>query len=63
MQTRIYQVTDGDTVRLIDATNHAQAVRFCAAQRYTVSVAKAKDVCTLMAKGVRLELAQEEPTE
>ena len=59
MQTRIYQVTDNDTVRLIDAANPAQAIRFCAAQRYTVQVAKAKDICTLMAKGVVLEQAQE----
>lgn len=60
MQTRLYRVTDGDTVRLIEATNPAQAIRFCAAKRYTVEVAKAKDVCTLMAKGVALEQAQEQ---
>ena len=61
MQTRLYRVTDGETIRLIEAANPAQAIRFCAAQRYTVEVAKAKDVCTLMAKGIVLEQAQEQP--
>lgn len=61
METRIYQVTDGETIRLIEAANPSQAVRHCAAQRYSVQVAKTKDVCTLMANGVVLEQSKEQP--
>ena len=55
MSTRIYRVTDGDHVRLIEAPNAAQALRFCAAQRYTVKAASAQEVAKLMGAGAEVE--------
>ena len=63
MNTRIYRVADGDNVRLIEATNPAQALRHCATQRYLIGVAKATDVAYLMGKGVRVEQAKPEQGE
>ena len=58
--TRIYRVADGDDVRLIEAANPAQALRFCAAARYQIEVARPKDVAYLMSKGVKVERAKGE---
>lgn len=57
MTTRIYRVADGDTVRLIEAANPAQAIRHCATQRYHIAPARAHDVAYLMGRGVKVETA------
>ena len=63
MTTRIYRVADGDAVRLVEATNPAQALRHCALQRYTIAPAKATDVAYLMGKGIKVEQAKPEQGE
>jgi len=63
MQTRIYRVADGHTVRLIEATSAATATRYCAIKKYRVGVAKPKDVAELMASGVTVEIAKPEQQE
>ena len=55
--TRIYRVADGDNIRLIEATNPAQAIRHCASQRYSIKPASATDVAYLMGKGTKVETA------
>ena len=60
--TRIYRVRDmdaeGEDSRLIEATSPSQAVRH-AAKRFNVAVASAKEVASLMARGLKVELAKE----
>lgn len=58
-QTRIYVIRDriDDTVRLVEASTAAQALRHVAAQAYDVAVAKPKTVAHHMARDVVLEVA------
>lgn len=61
--TRIYRVQDGDAVRLISATNPAQALRFLAGQRYQIRPASAIDVADLMTRGTKVEAATADAAE
>lgn len=56
MTKRIYCVTDGDEVRLVDAANAAQALRHVVRKRFDVAPAKPKDIADLIQRGVRVEL-------
>lgn len=61
MQTRIYVVVEKDgTKRMIEATSQAQAIRHCVKDRFTASVATAKDVADLSRAGIQVERAGEE---
>lgn len=62
MTTRIYAVRlrDSDTVRLVEATTSAQALRHVAEKTFEVAVAKPKDVAQQMARGVALESTGDE---
>lgn len=60
-KTRIYSVRESpDSIRLIEATNSSQALRYCARQRYHVEVASAREVANHMARGVKVEQANGE---
>ena len=56
-EQRIYKVTSGDTTHLVQAASQAQALRHVAGKMFTVEVAKAIDVATLMSKGSTIEIA------
>ena len=56
-EQRIYKVTSGDTTHLVQAASQAQALRHVAGKMFTVEVAKAIDVATLMSKGSTIEVA------
>lgn len=60
--TRPYIVTDATTkaIRLVQATNQAQARNFVAKNQYEVKVASANDIIELMANGTKPELATDE---
>lgn len=53
--SRIYSVRDGETTRLVEATNAAQAMRYVARLSFAISIAKPKEIAEHMAKGVRIE--------
>lgn len=55
--TRIYQVHDGESVRLIDAASAAAAIRHAAIGKYKASPASAREVANIMATGVKVETA------
>lgn len=61
--SRIYRVADGDNIRLIEATNPAQAILHCASQRYSIKPASATDVAYLMGRGTKVETARPEQGE
>jgi hypothetical protein len=56
-EQRIYKVTNGDTTHLVQAASQAQALRHVAGKTFSVEVAKAIDVATLMGKGATVETA------
>jgi hypothetical protein len=56
-EQRIYKVTNGDTTHLVQAASQAQALRHVAGKTFSVDVAKAIDVATLMGKGATVETA------
>ncbi|UOF78440.1 hypothetical protein [Caudoviricetes sp.] len=56
-EQRIYKVISGDTTHLVQAASQAQALRHVAGKMFTVEVAKAIDVATLMGKGATIEVA------
>lgn len=56
-EQRIYKVTNGDTTHLVQAASQAQALRHVAGKTFSVEVAKAIDVATLMGKGAVVETA------
>lgn len=56
-EQRIYKVTNGDTTHLVQAASQAQALRHVAGKTFSVDVAKAIDVATLMSKGAKVETA------
>jgi hypothetical protein len=56
-EQRIYKVASGDTTHLVQAASQAQALRHVAGKMFSVEVAKAIDVATLMGKGVNVEVA------
>lgn len=56
-EQRIYKVTNGGTTHLVQAMSQAQALRHVAGKTFTVEVAKAIDVATLMGKGATVETA------
>ena len=56
-EQRIYKVTNGGTTHLVQAASQAQALRHVAGKTFTVEVAKAIDVATIMGKGVTVEIA------
>jgi hypothetical protein len=60
--TRPYKVTDTttQTLRLVQATNQAQARNFVAKHQYEVKVASANDIIELMANGIKPELATDD---
>lgn len=62
---RIYivavQTKEGETSRLVKATNQAQALRYVARHTFTVAVASAVQVGELMAAGAKIEDATKEP--
>lgn len=59
MSTRIYVVTDieNNRHRLIRAGNQAQAIRYAAATRFDIEVAKQDDLVGLLTNGVPIEVA------
>ena len=56
-EQRIYKVTSGDKTHLVQAVSQAQALRHVAGKTFSVEVAKAIDVATLMGKGASVETA------
>jgi hypothetical protein len=56
-EQRIYKVTNGDTTHLVQAASQAQALRHVAGKTFSVDVAKAIDVASLMRKGATVETA------
>ena len=56
-EQRIYKVTSGNSTHLVQAASQAQALRHVAGKTFTVEVAKAIDVATIMSKGVTVEVA------
>jgi hypothetical protein len=56
-EQRIYKVTNGDTTHLVQAASQAQALRHVAGKTFSVDVAKAIDVASLMSKGATVETA------
>ena len=56
-EQRIYKVTNGDTTHLVQAASQAQALRHVAGKTFSVDVAKAIDVASLMGKGAVVETA------
>lgn len=62
----LYEITtDGEEAkRLVDAESSAQAIRHCAAGKFTArTIQKPTEIATLMSGGVKLEKAGEAPTE
>lgn len=61
MATRIYRIRDrsnGD-VRLVEAANAPQALKFAAKNAFEVDIPKVKEVATLVAAGTKVETADE----
>lgn len=59
---RIYTVTGpGESVRLVKATNQAQAIRHVARNTFQVEVASAVQVADLMIAGTKVEQSSIEP--
>jgi len=58
--TRLYVVRESAKVRLIEASNVAQEIRFVALQVFTASVATQQELVELMTAGVKVEKAGEE---
>ena len=56
-EQRIYKVTSNGATHLVQAVSQAQALRHVAGKTFSVEVAKAIDVATLMGKGVAVETA------
>jgi hypothetical protein len=56
-EQRIYKVTNGNSAHLVQAASQAQALRHVAGKTFSVEVAKAIDVATIMSKGVTVEVA------
>jgi hypothetical protein len=56
-EQRIYKVTSGNSTHLVQAASQAQALRHVAGKTFSVEVAKAIDVATIMSKGVTVEVA------
>lgn len=61
MATRIYRIRERNNanVRLVEAANSAQALKYAAKSVFEVDVAKTKDVAILVASGVKVETADE----
>ena len=57
IEQRIYKVINKDKSYLVLATSQAQALRHVASRQYSVEVAKAIDVASMMSKGVQVEVA------
>lgn len=61
MKTRVYLVTTKDgAVRLVEAGNHAQALRHVAKDTFNVSVATTVQVGKLVHGGTAVEVATKE---
>jgi hypothetical protein len=60
MTTRIYNVFDGKTDRLIRAGNPAQALRHVAKASFTVRVATQDDLVDVVGRGGKVEDASKE---
>jgi hypothetical protein len=56
-EQRIYKVTNGNSTHLVQAASQAQALRHVAGKTFSVEVAKAIDVATIMSKGISVEVA------
>lgn len=57
-EQRIYKVTGNNNVYLVQATSQAQALRHIAGKQYSIEVARAVDVATMMSKqGATVEIA------
>jgi hypothetical protein len=61
MTTTPYIVTEGETVRLIEAVSAAQVLKFVTTPRIKVKVATRREVMDLMSRGVKPEQAKTEP--
>lgn len=60
MDTRIYSVAVGEVVRLVRATNQAQALRHAAKSTFTVKVASQDDIVAAVTSGVKVEDASKD---
>jgi len=56
-EQRIYKVTNGDKIYLVQAASQAQALRHIAGKMFSVEVAKTIDVARLMSAGAKIEEA------
>lgn len=56
-EQRIYKVTNGTNIHLVQAVSQAQALRHVAGKTFNVDIAKAIEVAQLMGDGMRLEVA------
>lgn len=57
MEQRIYKVTNGGKIYLVQAASQAQALRHIAGKTFNVEIAKAIDVAQLMQAGAFLEVS------
>ncbi|CAB5220086.1 hypothetical protein UFOVP239_48 [uncultured Caudovirales phage] len=56
-EQRIYKVTNGEHVYLVQAITQAQALRHIAGRIFNVKAATALDVAHLMPNGIKVEIA------
>jgi hypothetical protein len=56
-EQRIYKVTNGGQIHLVQATNQAQALRHIAGKMFKVEVAKTVEVVQLMTNGTKVDVA------
>lgn len=56
-EQRIYRVTAGSNVHLVQANSQAQALRHVAGKMFSVEIAKAIDVAQAMTSGAKVEIA------
>lgn len=59
--TRIYEVKEGDKIRLVDAPNDGKALLHVLRPEIQVSIPSTRRVAELMAKGIQLETAEGKP--
>lgn len=60
---RIYRVSHGDEVRLIEATSAAAAIQHCAKPKYVAVPVKTRELRDLYERGIKVEVAKPEPAE
>lgn len=61
MSTRIYAVSSEDEFYLVEASTKQAALKHIANRRFSVEIARPKDIVGAMSSGVKVEVAGNEP--